>query len=253
MEKTVEAVNKLFPIKRAKKSERHQREIGFIDIKKTYSVGGNTVKLHIRTTPSKRSALTQFEKDFQGKATSESEEKTITDLRNKLISNWDKLRKRAMPKLKENEGILFFSLDSNPQKEKAFLDLKTLWRLNPTIKKFLSLVEENTQKFVPTRGCIELAYSLQKFRFVGGFNIPTKIPLSKEVVKRLGEADVSGFQLSFKDSPLNLDRIRIRLRGGKIVIFSEFSAQIHVSNKIVREIFQFGIQASSLFVEIKNE
>ena len=170
-----------------------------------------------------------------------------------VISRTDKLCKFSKIKCGKEDGILHFSLRCEPTNKKNPLNLKTLLKLNPSIKKFFRIIEKKSPKFVPTNGSVEFIYDINKYRLIGGFNLPTKIPLSKEVVNRLGEANVTGLQLSFKNSPSNLNRINIETKLKSFEIYSEFSAQIKISSNLLNDICEYGIKASSLFVEIKND
>jgi hypothetical protein len=99
------------------------------------------------------------------------------------------------------------------------------------------------------RNCVNLVYSTKDFRLIGGFPLPTKIPLPEIVVNRLGEANVSGFVLSFKDSPLGIKTIEIRKQRDEITIFATFSSKMHVRSKILQQVYERGVQTADLFVE----
>lgn len=258
IERTARELDKLFPYKARDKAVRLLQQTGMRTVEKSYPTRKSKIDLHIITLPSKDKVyakLDEIKRMIPKKAPrtiSDEEKKKLLKEKEKWESEIEKLKamyKRYLMKaLHSKEEGLFFSLRCEPIEGKV-LKPEDLLKLPQPIRKFLGAVEQTSPEFVPTRGCLRLVYDSKKFKLAGGFSLPTKIPLPQKIVERLGEANLSGLHLSFKDSPLNFNRIEILLRRGNINIFAEFSAKMHISEKVCKEVYEYGVQASNLFAE----
>ncbi|MGD9130088.1 MAG: hypothetical protein PVH73_00760 [Candidatus Bathyarchaeota archaeon] len=222
-------------------------KMGFIYFIQKYPIKSNIIRLGVYSVPSKKKLISEFEKDFKEAPPELS--KKIETLRKKVIANVKKFREY---KRSEEEGIVHFSLRCEPKNKKRPVNFTKKIQLNASIKKFLQILSIKQSKLVVVNGCVTFVFSRKKHKLIGGFSLPTKIPLSKDVVKRLGEADVTGLQLSFEDSPSNLDRIRFEFRKNTFTFFSEFSAKIKISQNILNDVCEYGVESSKLFVEDSN-
>lgn len=253
-EKALEEIENLFPSEVRKEEDEEMRELGFLSFDKSYSAGGNKITFRIMIAPSRKKFYTKLDemmkemKEVPTETLPEEEKKELRIHEEELKSVYERMKEMGK-KLHPKEKNLFFAVRYEPVEEEGFLNLETLLEFPDPIKKFLGIAEQIMPEFVPTRSCLRFAYDSKKYKVIGGFTLPTKIPVSQKIIERLGEVDVSGFHLSFKESPLNIDRIEIRLKDDDIHIFTELSSKMHISNKVFQEVYEYGVRASSLFVE----
>lgn len=254
-DKEIEQVKKIFSsgVEQKKKIS----VLGEFSVKRTYSVGKNEFKLNLVIMPSLNQINAKLNEIIIEKKGVSNE--TILEEKKKLEKykvETDLLMKKLQDISKSSssdEDTLFFMLRCETSEDEEFLRPETLWNFPSQVEKLLNIVERISPEFVPARSCLGFNYDTKNYKFVGGFTLPTKIPISQRIVDRLGEVDVTGIHLSFKESPLNINKIEIRqLLEGNIKILTNFSSKVRISKKIFQEAYKYGVQASSLFVEAKE-
>jgi len=233
---SVDQIKQLYSSKR-KKDKSVDEELGLYRFERTYKTKEVEFYLNIFLSPSKSEfsrKLDAFTKEIKVEAKSQLEG---------LVKKTDIF-------FPDQEG-LFFSLRCGGTRAER-LSLKMLRKMPKKIESLFDVLIEISPKHLTTRFCLDYHYDIQKFKFVGGFTLPAKIPISGKVVKRLGVADISGLHLSFKESPLGIQRISVRQDSALINVFAEFSSKIPTIKNVLQEVFRYGAQALSLFLEAKE-
>jgi len=135
---------------------------------------------------------------------SRSREKLIRTMRKKKILNEDERILHVKVEFVEDylsetnlpENLL--SLDT--------IDNEILQNLKKILKSF------GKTRIRRANTCIEYSFDRKKFVLLGGFSVPDNINIGRQASERVGEANLDTIGIKFKDSPLGLDRIRIRGR-----------------------------------------
>ena len=123
------------------------------------------------------------------------------------------MRKKKI--LKEDERVISVKVEFDEKylNQESFLD--DLYSNNIADNEILLNLTRILDSLSKTRirnakTCIEYGFNRKKFVLIGGFSIPDKINIDKQATRRIGEAMLDTIGIEFNDSPLGLDRIRIR-------------------------------------------
>ena len=249
----VEKAKKLFASKMPSKEEKILEGLGVYNSERTYSTDFFKINAWIDVMPSqvsfyaKLDEISKKRKDILLKTTEKDRDKLLREKEDLELEVIKEQYGQLVGKEKQKPR-LFFGLGCEPVEHLESLDLKVLGK-SSHVNKILDAIETFAPRSVILRNCVNLDYSNKDFKLTGGFPLPTKIPLPERVVSRLGEANVSGFVLSFKDSPLGIKTIEIRKRKDEIAIFAAFSSKMHVTRKILQQVYERGVQTADLFVE----
>ncbi len=233
----IEKAKKLFAYGQQKKEDRMLELVGMYSFEKTYKTSSFAINPWIQIMPSQTTFSAKFDEILERThAKADAELEVVRKQYTRLIGK------------QKNNTHLLIGLDCEPSEHLEKLDLNALEK-SSYVDRFLETIRPFVPKSIILRNCINLVYSTKDFRLTGGFPLPTKIPLPERVSSRLGEANVSGLLLSFKDSPLGISTVDISKRRDSITVFATFSSKMHMTKRILQQIYERGVQTADLFVE----
>jgi hypothetical protein len=254
----VEQARELFAQKQLGKEEKMLASAGVYSFEKTYRTKSFEINPWLQIMPS-QSSLLKILKDIRAEISSQKNKQAFSntddskaELRlSKMEPELEGINKQLIRLIRKekNNPHLLIGLDCKPSESVAVIDINALEKL-PVIIKFIDLIKSFVPKSVVLRNCVDLEYNTKSFKLIGGFPLPTKIPMPEKVLNRLGEANMSGLTLSFKDSPLGIKTIEIGKLKGRITISATFSSRMHITRRILRQIYERGVQTADLFIEV---
>jgi len=99
--------------------------------------------------------------------------------------------------------------------------------------------------------CTAFVFDSEKFRPVGELMLPTKVTLRPDLIKRLGETELSGVTMDFKKSPLGIDAVTISLEDAKLRLRLVISYSLDTIKDFLDRTFNHAKEVARLFVEEK--
>ena len=125
---------------------------------------------------------------------------------------------------------------------------------SPIQRRFDGLLKQYGIEEFETTACGEFDFSLKAFSPVGQISLPAELPLNPELVNKIGKPTLTGFIVSFKNSPLGLEKASLELEEDKnsfsITAASSFTST--TKDKIVSNAYGHLAEVIRLFV-VKKE
>jgi len=138
------------------------------------------------------------------------------------------------------------SLDSI---EDEGINEKDFSKIFPHVQSVLEVLEKfNIEKYDGTT-CTTFVFDSDQFCPVGELALPTRLTLRPDLVRRLGETELSGFFLNFKKSPLGLEAMKISVESKRLEIRPIIKSELTTTKDLVRNTFIHAKEVSLLFVE----
>ena len=136
--------------------------------------------------------------------------------------------------------------------EGAKIDETVFSRIFPFAQKAFDVLNQYDIKKYNGTSCTTFIFSHDRFSVAGELVLPGKLTLRPEVVRKLGETELSGFYLSFKKSPLGLDTLRVLTEDGRLEIRPKIEFKLTTTKNCVEDSFKHAKEVSLLFVEEKK-
>jgi hypothetical protein len=179
-------------------------------------------------------------KEYKKSAT---EEVKKTGIAVKLNVLWGEFKK-------ERKMLFAFRLDArNPVDYEVFSGA-----FSPIQRRFDGLLKQYGIEEFEATTCGEFNFSLKAFSPVGQISLPAELPLDPELVNKIGRSTLTGFEISFKNSPLGLEKASLELEEDKnnFSITASSSFRSATKDKIVSNAYGHLAEVVRLFV-VKKE
>lgn len=135
------------------------------------------------------------------------------------------------------------------------VDYEELFKIFPSIQKRVDCLKQYGIKDFEATVCGEFNFSLKVFNTVGQLSLPANLPLKPELAERLGRTTLTGFGISFENSPLGLRKaiIEFEEKGQILSVTLNSSFQSASMDKIIFNAYRHITDIAKLFVVKKNE
>lgn len=97
--------------------------------------------------------------------------------------------------------------------------------------------------------CTRFSFSSNKFKPLGELGLPANLTLRTEWVEKVGEAELHGFKIAFKKSPIGMERAYVELVGENLLVTTVSSYEFAQIENIVNKTFVHAKELANLFVE----
>lgn len=144
---------------------------------------------------------------------------------------------------------LIASLSSLDDREIRVADVN---KLINSQEKFFNILSGINIKDLAGTSCTIFAFDTNSYAPVGGLIIPTKIELTKEILEKIGEVQISGFVLNFKNSPIGVTAINIEMENGLLTIKTIIEYKLSSIEKLPEKSFNMAKEVASFFVVRKQ-
>jgi len=124
---------------------------------------------------------------------------------------------------------------------------------NKEVKFALDLIEHNFPKPLHITTCAVYEFEASKFRPVGGFSLPTEIPIPSELKAKFGASELESYGLRFKDSSIGLEFLEFQLKDGdKLTLRLRASYELSLLKDMLRKSYELANEISEFLVrEVK--
>ena len=146
--------------------------------------------------------------------------------------------------LAENKRRLIVSLYSL---EEGKITVTSVGRLINVQEEYFNLLNGFNQDLVG-KSCTIFAFDPKSHAPVGGLIVPTKIELTNEIRERIGEVQISGFALSFGNSPIGVTGIDIEMENDLLMISVQIEYKLSSIAKLPEKSFNMAKEVANLFV-----
>lgn len=97
--------------------------------------------------------------------------------------------------------------------------------------------------------CTDFSFLSRRFKPLGELTLPANLTLRNDLVERLGEPELQGFKIGFKESPIGMDAAFIQLSDGKLRVRIRTAYEFNQIKNIIKSTFIHAKQLANLFVE----
>jgi len=94
-------------------------------------------------------------------------------------------------------------------------------------------------------------FNLKKFKTLGELELPTKLALRSDIAKKLGETELSGLTINFKDSPLGIKEVGIELTKEDVMLNVITDFKLTTTENVIRNVYDHTVGVAKLFVEVR--
>jgi len=122
----------------------------------------------------------------------------------------------------------------------------------PYIQRNLEVLEKFSNREYEGSTCTTFVFKSEGFIPVGQLILPSSLALSPDLTEKLGEIELSGFNLSFRKSPLGLDALNISIEDERLEIRPTFTSKFATVKDLTENTFIHAKETSLLFVEKKK-
>ena len=121
-------------------------------------------------------------------------------------------------------------------------DIEKVWK-KKEIMDIFEMEESSSLEALSGNICSKLIYD-RKYKLIGGI-LPTSLPLPKQIESKVGQTTVNGLHLTFKESPIGLEKLEIKKENDEWELY-------FVINTKVNHLREFYPQGPELIISISK-
>lgn len=172
-------------------------------------------------------------------------------------------KKRDMVREKKGKGFLNINYKIydnliDPNKFKLAADVYPMGREEGRVSllgkyivrpdSFFDIIKNFQVKELFGTSCTTFKFDLSGYCPVGGLPMPTKIQLTSEIQEKLGEVQLGGFLLSFKNSPIGVDQVELQVEEDLLSIDISIDYKLSSVERLFEKSFGISKDVANLFV-----
>lgn len=154
---------------------------------------------------------------------------------------------------KPGENRVFFNLELKPKlgaEQPLGKDTIEECLKEKQILTIFNIVEEVWKKPFHMTTCATYEYKFGKYKPIGGFPLPTQIPLPAELGTKFGKSEIGGISIRFDESTIGLENIRFDLEDDKsLAVSHRASYEVTAATEMLRKGWELSDKIASFLVE----
>lgn len=136
-----------------------------------------------------------------------------------------------------------------PKKEEV--NQKHFFQAFPFVQRLVKVTEPFGIKKFDGTSCSMFSFNSKKYKLVGELLLPASITLKPELIDRIGKPKLSGLIISFDESPIGLDTVKIERLNENVSITASTEYKFDTVENFIMNTYNHSKMVTDLFVEEK--